>query len=165
MLAAGLSILAYAIGGGGKAPRQTLPQPETFVAPTSVPPTPVPEPTPPPSEAPIARLAIPKINVDARVQVLGVDRNGVMQDPKGPVDVGWYNLSLGGSNFSYPGWGGNAVFAGHVDYINYGAAVFYRLRDLRPDDQVEVDLTDGTQYLYRVTSLEILGENQNGLYS
>src|SRR4051794_19216653 len=66
MLAAGLSILAYAVGGGGKPSRETLPQPESFVAPTAVAPTPVPEPTPNPSDAPIARLVISKIKVDAR---------------------------------------------------------------------------------------------------
>lgn len=101
-------------------------------------------PTPEPSRAQIARLLIPRIGVDAPVVVVGVDGNGVMQSPKGPEEVGWYNFT------SQPGFGGNAVFSGHVDYRNYGPAVFWELRNLRPGDLVEVRLADGTSYTYAV---------------
>ena len=81
--------------------------------------TPIPMPITPPTHD----------KVNASIQVLGLSSDGVMQDPKGPTDVGWYDLTRSFENFSsYPGWGGNAVFAGHVDYINYGAAVFWRLK-------------------------------------
>jgi Sortase domain len=41
------------------------------------------------------------------------------------------------------------VIAGHVD-SRTGPAVFYRLRDLRPGDHVEVDRADGTRLRFVV---------------
>lgn len=111
------------------------------------PPTPPPTPTGvPPSDAPVARLVIPKIGVDAPVQIKGVDPDGAMQAPDGPWNVAWYDFS------SKPGFGGNAVFSGHVDYVNVGPAVFWDLGDLEQNDIVEVRLEDGTVYRYRVVA-------------
>ena len=117
-----------------------------------------PQPTPtaalaPPSEAPIARLAIPRFEVDAPVVVRGVDANGTMETPDGPEDVAWYIFS------AKPGFGSNAVFSGHVDYINYGPAVFWNLKDLVASDIVEVRLEDGTNYQYSVTDREMVPAN------
>ena len=112
-----------------------------------------PQPTPtvtlaPPSEAAIARLAIPRFEVDAPVVVRGVDANGIMETPDGPEDVAWYDFT------AKPGFGSNAVFSGHVDYINYGPAVFWNLKDLNPGDGIEVRLEDGTVYRYSVEQRE-----------
>lgn len=103
-------------------------------------------PATPPSSAPVAQLMIPSIKVDAQVEVKGVDGNGVMESPDGPWDVVWYNFS------ARPGFGGNAVFSGHVDYVRVGAAVFWNLRDLNPGDEIDVKLADGTLYRYQVTA-------------
>lgn len=112
--------------------------------------TPVATPTSdvPPSEAPIARIVIPGFEVDAPVVVRGVDAAGVMQPPDGPENVAWYEFS------AKPGYGSNAVFSGHVDYINYGPAVFWPLKDLKEGDIVEVRLADGTVYQYKVANRE-----------
>lgn len=111
------------------------------------PPPPAPTPTGvPPSDAPVARLVIPRIGVDAPVQVKGVTPDGVMQAPDGPWNVAWYDFS------SKPGFGGNVVFSGHVDYVNVGPAVFWDLGDLEQDDAIEVRLEDGTVYRYRVVA-------------
>ena len=118
------------------------PEVGVFVAP---PPTPTAAP-PPPSEAPIASLAIPRFSVDAPIVVLGVDDDGVMETPDGPLKVAWYDFS------ARPGFGSNAVFSGHVDYYNYGAAVFWNLKDLEQDDIIELRLEDGTVYQYEVFS-------------
>ena len=117
--------------------------------PTLTEPTPTASPQPP-SDAPIASIAIPKFAVDAAIVVLGVDDDGVMETPDGPLNVAWYDFS------SRPGFapsadGGNAVFSGHVDYYNYGPAVFWNLKDLERDDVIEVRLTDGTVYKYAVS--------------
>jgi len=127
-----------------------------------------PRPTPRPSDAPIARLVVPSIKVSARISVKGVDRNGVMQDPDSWDDVVWYNFT------GHPGFGtgNNAVFAGHVDYIRHGPAVFWDLNKLKPGDDVHVMLQDGTDYTYKVTQMavydadaapvdEIIGETPN----
>ena len=121
------------------APTATLePVPTATVLPT---PTPI-----PPSSAPIERLVIDRIGVDAPVIVLGVDPDGTMQSPKTPTAVAWYHFT------SKPGFGGNVVFAAHVDYINYGRAVFWYLSNLSEGDEVKVRLLDGTEYVYRVIS-------------
>ena len=67
-----------------------------------------------------------------------------MQAPDNAYDVAWYDFS------AHPGFGGNAVFAGHVDYIHVGAAVFWNLKDVEPGDMIRVQLTDGTEYRYAV---------------
>jgi LPXTG-site transpeptidase (sortase) family protein len=108
-------------------------------------PTPT-QPLPPASEAPIANLVIPRFDVDAPVVVRGVDANHVMETPSGPKDVAWYDFS------GKPGFGSNAVFSGHVDYIDYGPAVFWHLKDLNEGDLIEVHLNDGTVYKYQVAS-------------
>ena len=91
------------------------------------------------------RLVIPRIGVDAPVTVKGVDANGAMQNPNGPEDVAWYDFT------ARPGQGGNAVFSGHLDYSDYGPAVFARLGEVAAGDVVEVYLEDGTIHRYVVT--------------
>jgi LPXTG-site transpeptidase (sortase) family protein len=100
----------------------------------------------PVSSAPLARLVIPSIQVDAPVVTLGVDGQGIMQSPKTAFEVGWYDFT------AQPGTGGNAVFSGHVDFASVGPAVFWNLRELGPGDLVEVRLADGTDYQYVVVS-------------
>jgi LPXTG-site transpeptidase (sortase) family protein len=115
---------------------QTQPQPQTVAG--------QPQPI---STAPIVRVAVPRVGINAPVEVLTLDGRGAMQDPKTPNAVAWYDFS------ARPGQLGNVVLAGHVDYEKYGPAVFWRLRDLKPGDKVEVGLADGTTFNYEVESL------------
>ncbi len=101
---------------------------------------------PPGDNSPIARLVIAKAEIDAPVVIKGVDGQGVMQAPDNAYDTAWYDFS------APPGFGGNAVFAGHVDYIRVGPAVFWNIKDLEPGDLVQVRLQDGTTYKYAVIS-------------
>jgi LPXTG-site transpeptidase (sortase) family protein len=127
------------------------------IAPTAAPtstPQPGATPTPvPPSNAPVVRLQIPRIGVDAGVVSLGVDPDGTMQSPAMPMEVGWYRFA------SLPGHGGNVVMSGHVDYLRFGPAVFYRLRELQEGDRIVVALEDGASFAYEVTSLTTYGAN------
>ena len=97
-----------------------------------------------------AKLIIPKIEIDAEFSTKLVGGDGQMPNPNGPEDVAWYDFAdwpgLGG----VPLGGGNVVMAGHVDYINYGPAVFWRLSELVPGDEIEIRLQDGTVAKYRV---------------
>jgi LPXTG-site transpeptidase (sortase) family protein len=93
------------------------------------------------------RLVIPRLGVDAPTITLGVDATGTMLAPAAPMDVAWYSFS------AQPGQSGNAVMAGHVDYLNYGPAVFWRLREARAGDEVQVVLNDGTIFNYTVSSV------------
>jgi LPXTG-site transpeptidase (sortase) family protein len=115
------------------------------------PPTPGPTATPsgefpPGDDAPVARLIIENAKIDAPVVQKGIDANGAMQSPDNATDTVWYDFS------AHPGFPGNAVFAGHVDYIHVGKAVFWNLKDLNPGDLIQVRLADGTVYKYAVVS-------------
>jgi LPXTG-site transpeptidase (sortase) family protein len=140
-------VLAGNLGGGSSAP-------ELLAVPTAAPratvrpvatPTSTPAPSPAPVAAPPVRLLIPAIGVDAPVSVKGVKADAVMDVPNGPEDVVWYNFT------ARPGMGSNAVISGHLDYHDYGAAVFWRLKELREGDIVEVRLADGSVLRYRVS--------------
>ncbi len=159
LAAAGVLFLLSLLGVVGEEAYEGPPETDDIVAtprivvvrddPTLTDPTPTASPQPP-SDAPIASLAIPKFAVEAAIVVLGVDDEGVMETPDGPLNVAWYDFS------SRPGFApsadvGNAVFSGHVDYYNYGPAVFWNLKDLERDDVIEVRLTDGTVYKYAVS--------------
>ena len=118
--------------------------------------TPVPPPTALPSptkvrSAPLARITIPRFNVDAPVIVLGIDENGVMEAPEDPWDAAWYDFT------SRPGEGSNAVFSGHVDWTfenGPAGAVFWNLKNLVLGDVISVELQDGAIYNYSVISRE-----------
>ena len=120
------------------------------------PPTTTPLPTPPPNNSPLAKMIIEKIDVDAPIITISMDENNVPQVPSGPYDVGWYDWS------SKPGWGGNAVFSGHVDWTLNGqpvVGVFYYLRDLGLDDEIKIVLADGTEYRYKVIGNQAIEAN------
>ncbi len=153
----GAALLAIAVvllvrQGGGDSSTAVVVEPTSpaTAAPTK---TPAPTPTVTPNPSPLDRMVIPTIGVDAPLSVKGIDADGVMQSPNGPEDVAWYDIS------TKPGTNGNAVFSGHVNYHNYGPAVFARLQDLSPGDAIEIRLADGTVYRYRVTSADTVPAN------
>ena len=78
-----------------------------------------------------ARLRIPAIGMDAPVESLGLAADGTLQQPSGWQVAGWYRGSV------RPGDVGPSIIIGHVDSVN-GPAVFFRLRQLRPGQQVTV---------------------------
>jgi len=57
--------------------------------------------------------------------------------------AGWYALG------PRPGDPGSAVILGHVD-SKRGPAVFYRLRELRPGDQIAITRADGSSVRFAV---------------
>jgi sortase (surface protein transpeptidase) len=81
--------------------------------------------------------------VDAPVEVVGLDPDGAMGAPRRFESVGWYGLG------PIPGEEGAAVMGGHVDSKD-GPAVFWSLKDLRPGDEVAVDLSDGRTVVFAV---------------
>lgn len=102
--------------------------------------------------AAVIRIVIPAIDVDAPVAVKGLDAQGVMEAPDDPIHVAWYGFS------SRPGAGGNAVFAGHVDYASVGPAVFWDLENLKSHDVIEIRMDDGEVYRYRVIAKDTFNE-------
>jgi LPXTG-site transpeptidase (sortase) family protein len=115
-------------------------------------PSPAPSETALPTGVDVARLVVPSLGIDAPAVVLGVDPDGTMQSPDNPVDVAWYSFS------GRPGQGSNVVMAGHLDWVNYGPAVFYRLKEALPGDELQLVLVDGSIALYRVLDVTIYDE-------
>jgi Sortase domain len=93
------------------------------------------------------RLEIDRIGVATRLQRLGRAGDGTVEVPSAWGVAGWY---AGGTR---PGDPGSAVILGHVDSRS-GPAVFYRLRELRPGDRVEVVRADGSRVRFTVERLE-----------
>ena len=91
------------------------------------------------------RLRIPAIDVDTGLQTLGLAGDGSIEVPSDPMSAGWW------AEGSRPGQVGPAVILGHVDAKSRKRAVFYRLGDLRPGDDVFVDRADGTTARFEIT--------------
>lgn len=146
-LAAAVAGLVLMAVGGGSSGEQVVAEPTATWTP--VPPTPTV--TPIPSDAPASRIIIPSIDVDAPIQPRTMQADGLMPAPDGPEAVAVYDLSEYHPGEEHRvGFGGNAIFSGHVDYINYGPAVFWDLSELKPGDEIRVVLEDGTVYRYAV---------------
>jgi LPXTG-site transpeptidase (sortase) family protein len=88
-------------------------------------------------------IQIEKAQVDAQVETIEIV-NGVMQDPTGPWVVSWYKET------AKLGEVGNIVMAGHLDYWDVGAAVFYNITQLAKGDTVNIVGDDGETYAYEV---------------
>jgi len=91
-----------------------------------------------------ARVTIPAIGVDSPLAQIGVDPAGALVPPEDFAVAGWFAAGPA------PGEVGPAVLAGHVDDRS-GPAVFFRLEELRPGDQVVVTGTDGLPVAFSVT--------------
>jgi Sortase domain len=93
------------------------------------------------------RLEIPSIGVSTRLQRLGRAGDGTVEVPSEWGVAGWY------ADGTRPGDPGSAVILGHVDSKS-GPAVFYRLRELRPGDKVEVVRAGGSRVRFTVERVE-----------
>jgi sortase (surface protein transpeptidase) len=82
------------------------------------------------------RIDIPRIGVSSSLVRLGRAADGTVEVPD-PEVAGWYAPG------TRPGDPGSAVILGHVDSDN-APAVFYRLRELRPGDEVLIRRADGS---------------------
>jgi len=101
---------------------------------------------------PPSRLRIPSLKVDTGLESLGMDQAGALQAPTKYEEAGWF------VNGTPPGDAGPAVIAGHVD-SRTGPAVFYRLHELKPGAQIQVQR--GQIWLtFNVTAVEKYPKNK-----
>ena len=82
-----------------------------------------------------ARIVIPAIRVDAKIIRVGRLDDGKMEVPPFGL-AGWYTLGPA------PGASGPSVIVAHVD-SKEGPDVFFRLKDLRPGDEILIYDEDG----------------------
>ncbi|MBC6456851.1 class F sortase [Actinomadura sp. HBU206391] len=105
--------------------------------------------------SPPVSLRISRIGVSAPVSRLGLRPDGKVEEP--PLDrpnlAGWYEKGPA------PGELGPSVILGHVD-AHRKAAVFYRLKDLRRGDRIEVTRKDGSVATFSVQRLEKVAKSR-----
>lgn len=89
---------------------------------------------------------IPTIGVDAEIDPMHRNVDGTIQVPSWHR-AGWW---AGGAR---PGQPGPAVILGHVD-STAGPAIFHRLQELQPGDEVAVTRADGSVARFAVERLE-----------
>lgn len=95
-------------------------------------------------------LKIPSINVDAKIESIGLTASGAMDVPKNPDNVAWYGAG------SRPGEIGSAVIDGHYGIWENGqAAVFNNLDKLRQGDKIFIKDTAGITISFIVRETRI----------
>ena len=92
-------------------------------------------------------MTIPALGIESSLLALGRASDGSIEVPGDFQRAGWYREG------PVPGQPGPAVILGHVD-SRQGPAVFYRLRDLDPGDEVLIDRADGSSVRFVVDRVE-----------
>jgi len=144
-----LLIAGVACSGGDAQEPDPTPTPTEAATATPTPtrtPPPTPTATPTPFDGAVARIKIPRFNVDAPIEELAINGRGELDTPKDEnTSVGWYYI------YDKPGWSGNAIFSAHV-YYHSDPAPFMNLAKSAEGDEVIVAMEDGTEYRYTVIS-------------
>lgn len=99
------------------------------------------------------QVRVPSVGIDAKVETVGRKDDGTMETP--PLDqsiAGWYKLG------PTPGELGPSIIVGHVDTYE-GPAIFYRLKDIKPKEIIEVSRADGSLVKFEVTELQQFEQN------
>lgn len=92
-------------------------------------------------------FVIPKLGIEAQVEVVGLDEKGNMDVPKEDMNVAWYKYG------PKPGEIGSSVIAGHLDSPT-GPAIFYNLPSLVIGDILEVIDEEGEKQEFIVTDIK-----------
>ncbi|MFQ1001466.1 class F sortase [Modestobacter sp. SSW1-42] len=92
------------------------------------------------------QVTVPAIDLDTDLVGIGVDAAGALLPPADFDQAGWFSAGPA------PGDVGPAVLAGHVDDRS-GPAVFFRLEELVPGDEVLVTRSDGRRVAFTVTEV------------
>ena len=83
-------------------------------------------------------IVIPRLNIDTKVNKVGITASGKMAVPSNYTDTGWYKYG------TVPGQKGAAVIAGHVDNGLALPGVFKNLNQLKKGDDIYVTLQNST---------------------
>ena len=99
------------------------------------------------------RIQIPAIGASAPIDPLGLNRDGTLAVPTDFARAGYY------TGRPVPGATGPAIVVAHVDSRS-GPAVFKRLRDLEPGDEVVVTRSDRSEVVFVVDRVESHPKNR-----
>jgi hypothetical protein len=93
-------------------------------------------------------ITVASVGINADVTPVGNDAAGSIEMP--PLfawTTGWYQYS------PTPGELGPSIIVGHVDTYK-GVSVFWKLREVKPDDIVEITRADGSVAKFKITALK-----------
>jgi hypothetical protein len=105
-----------------------------------------------PEAPPPSRVTIERLGIDSDLVNLKIQRDGTLQVPQDFAVAGWHRSGTA------PGNTGPAVLVGHVDSFE-GPAVFFRVRELVPGDQVTVTRADRSQVVFEVYGQETVAKD------
>ncbi len=92
-------------------------------------------------------LRVPGVGISTNLITLGTEADGTLETPDAYDVAGWYKYS------PTPGQTGPSIIVGHVD--NYkGPAIFYRLKELKAGDNIEVTRADGSIVKFKVDGVQ-----------
>jgi hypothetical protein len=95
------------------------------------------------------RVRMTGLGIDAPVSSVGIDVvHGVLAAPANIHRLGWWRDSAAPGARS-----GSILIAGHVDSAKGGAGAFFRLHDAKAGDRVQVTVTGGRRFTYKVVSV------------
>ena len=103
------------------------------------------------------RLKIPKINVDAKFETVGLTAQGAVDVPKDFTDVAWYNLS------PIPGETGSAIITGHYGFKDGRPSAFDNLHKVRVGDKLYVEDAKGNSISFVVREIRRYDQNSSAL--
>ena len=103
-----------------------------------------------------ARVRLEAHGIDAPVFPVGIDiGQGALAAPADIRRLGWW---LDGATLGSPR--GATLIAGHVDSAKAGGGAFFRLRETRRGDRIQVTARNGRVFTYRVTSVQTVVKAQ-----
>ncbi|MGW1142862.1 class F sortase [Streptomyces zhihengii] len=102
-----------------------------------------------------ARLEIPRLELSAPIDPVGVASDGQVEVPEDPDRVGWYRFSPAPGSAA-----GSSVVVGHVDDAEEGLGVLVALNDVREGDRATVRRADGSTVAYRVVSRRTVAKTE-----
>ncbi|MBX4198330.1 class F sortase [Candidatus Parcubacteria bacterium] len=100
-------------------------------------------------------IRIPKINVNANLESVGLKSDGSMAEPKDPTQAAWFNLG------PRPGESGNAVINGHFGWKNNISAVFDDLSALSVGDTIYTEDDKGIITTFEVREVRMFKETED----
>lgn len=101
------------------------------------------------------RLKIPELNLDSKIEYVGLTPSGEMATPESIGNVGWYEQGV------RPGELGNAVIAGHSGWKNGESAAFDDLYMLHVGDKIYIEDVSGAIITFVVRAKRIYSAQDN----
>ena len=101
------------------------------------------------------RIKIPKININATFEYVGLTKDGSVDVPKNQNNVGWFNLG------PRPGEIGSAIVTGHYGWKSRKRSVFDNLYKLRLGDKLYVQNYEGKVTTFVVRKIRRYGLKTN----